>query len=220
MNGDIQGIILIIIAIVEFILGLYILIKHQSQKIPIYYSLFIFSVVIWVLSNGIFVLTVSNFWGDLAFVGAILLVAFFLVFAWVFPYEDKIIGVKRKLFLILPVIFFIVTLYINGIFIKEYSDPFHGGSHDIHGPIYYFFVVYILTCFIWGISVLINKFKKSDGIHRWQLKYFLIGIILSCIFGVTFNLILPLFGVSSYSSYGPASTIIWLGFTSYIILKK
>jgi signal transduction histidine kinase len=56
-------------------------------------------------------------------------------------------------------------------------------------------------------------------LERIQIKYCFLGIFLTFIPAITFNLILPLFGTSRLSYLGPCSTIIALPISAYSIIK-
>ncbi|MFH0952587.1 MAG: histidine kinase N-terminal 7TM domain-containing protein [Patescibacteria group bacterium] len=213
------GIPLIIIGIIELFLGFFIFFRYQKQKIPLFYSLFIFGVAIWVIGNGLAYIGDLDFWARVTYVGATLLAAFFVLFTMVFPYQEKVINRGIKLLLLALVLVFSITIFIDGWFVESFTDVF-GREGNNFGLLYYPFMIYIPALLAWGILLLVNKFKKSDGIHRWQLKYLLVGVIFSGVFGLNFNLILPALGVSYLGYIGPGSSIIWLGFTTYIILKK
>lgn len=220
---EILAIITIIVGILELFFGFFILIKRQKSEITIYFSLLIFSVAVWVLSNGIYRFFMESYevmqiMAKLAYVGAILLVIFFLKFTFVFPFRDKRFGAQKTWWLAIPIIFFFPFLFFDRIFVGPFNIP--DGTFII-GPIYYVFAVFMASFFAWSIYVLFDKYKKSDGIHRWQLKYLLIGSIISILLGVTFNLFIRMF-VSSWNinHVGPLLSFFWLGFTSYIVWKR
>jgi len=101
--------------------------------------------------------------------------------------------------------------------------PGLGGQNNyetLYGPITKPFYSYFLIFWGWAIIELINKFIKSDGIHRWELKVLFYGIAVSSLAGIFTNLILPWLGHGEFGYVGPAFSVVWLGVTSYIILKK
>ena len=71
---DIHGIILIVIAIVEFIFGLFLFITREKGHIIYSYSLTILGIVFWVLSNGLYRLVNTSdealFWVNIAHLSA------------------------------------------------------------------------------------------------------------------------------------------------------
>jgi hypothetical protein len=91
------------------------------------------------------------------------------------------------------------------------------------GPGIHIFNILFVVYWIWAIVNLNQTYKASEGIHRWQLKNFLIGIVISSFFGILLNLIFPWLDIFMYdflSVIGAITSVIWLGFTSYILFKK
>jgi len=98
---------------------------------------------------------------------------------------------------------------------------FEGGNQKFfNGPLFFLFPIYFLFYWIWAVRNLIVKFKMTDGIHIYQLKLLLWGVLISSIIIIIFDIIYPLLGKVVISGLGPEFSIVWLGFTSYIILKK
>ncbi|MFA5070530.1 MAG: histidine kinase N-terminal 7TM domain-containing protein [Patescibacteria group bacterium] len=219
--------ILIPIAILELILGLYILSRRPRSAVSVSFAIFCFSVALWVFSNGFgYVLESPDsfkvFWWYLTFPSASLIASVFLYFSWVFPYKSKEIRLREYLAVIIPTVVFSLVIAFSDIFIKGIDFNLNPPPF-IFGPFYHVFAIYFLFFWIGALINLIIKYKKSDGIHRWQLKYLLIGVFLSSIFGMGTNLLLPYFfhlKTLSYDFIGPGSSIIWLGMVSYIIWKK
>ncbi|MFC1662826.1 histidine kinase N-terminal 7TM domain-containing protein [Patescibacteria group bacterium] len=217
--------LLIPIAAVEFILALYILVRKTRSEISISFGLFALFVAFWVFSNGFGYISVDEslkwFWWNFTFIAALFILATFLLFSWVFPFKEKIITIKNYLILFVPTIIFILVIIFTDLFIKgfEYEAPYQ----IFYGSAYHLFAFYFIAFWGWAFINLYKKFRHSDGIHRWQLKYLLIGVIISSAFGITTNLLLPWIGqgqVNSYDFIGPASSVAWLGFASYIIFRK
>ena len=222
MNGDIHSIILIIIAIVEFILGFYILIRKQGEIARVY-GLFVFGVIVWVLSLGLelglknldYAFLASNF----TYVAAACIASIFVYFSLVFPFKTRPLKKLDFLAIISPGIIVLLLILFTDLLTKELIVHDWGRETTL-GAAYHFYSIYFLGFMTWGLVNLFKKYKISDGVHRWQIKYFLWGIIISLAFGLFFDLILPWFGNYKLVHIGAEASIVWLGFTSYIILKK
>jgi len=219
----IEVIILFIICFLELIWGVYFILTNFRSQVRRIYSFFIFSVFLWGMSNALFIvindLERAIFWGKLTYLAAISIAVFFLYFSWLFPYKNTEVKKIKKFILILPVIIVFILLYFTHSLVK--GQVFRFGINDlVLGKAYYLFVVFFAGYMIWGIINLFKKYFISDGIHRWQLKYLLWGVIVSSALGMTFNLILPLFGITRYGLYGPISSIAWLGATGYIVWRR
>ncbi|PIY96560.1 MAG: hypothetical protein COY66_03870 [Candidatus Kerfeldbacteria bacterium CG_4_10_14_0_8_um_filter_42_10] len=222
-----HGIILIIIAALELFLGIYILLQNPRDHIRRWYAFLVFMVALWVWSIGFVVFTNDIFIIDIVtrlnWVGPIFIASTLLFFSWIFPYPTKRIGIKNWLIFFFPMVIDLFLLYwdVFPIFKSIKLDPWRT---VVFGPGVHVFNALFLFYWIWGTYNFYHKFRAADGIHKWLLKYFLIGIIISSIFGVTSNLILPWFGLYMkypvLSAIGPELSIIWLGFTGYILFKK
>lgn len=218
--------ILIPIAVLEFILGLYMILRKPRGAVSVSFAIFCFAVALWVFSNGFGYVydreVIQWFWWNMTFPAACVIAAAFLYFSWVFPYKSREIKIKEYLLISLPTIIFTVLILFTDTFIKD-IDYSTENVRFIFGPLSHFFTAYFLLFWFGSFINLYLKYKKSDGIHRWQLKYLLVGVALSSIFGMLTNLILPYFSgfkVQTYDFIGPGSSIIWLGMVSYIIWKK
>ena len=215
--------ILIGIVILEFVLGFYILFRNPKSDINISYSLFIFSIALWGLFNAVFILindlNEAFIWGKMTYLMAGLIITNFLYFSWVFPFKRTEFNLPKKLIILLPNVLILIFLLTSKLLVA--NPIFRHGTNDLTlGPAYNFYVLFFVGYWIWGLINLISKYKTSDGIHRWQLKWLLWGIIVTSIFAMTTNLFLPWFKVTRFGLVGPESSIVWLGFTSYIIFMK
>ncbi|MBU1148655.1 hypothetical protein KKI23_01050 [Patescibacteria group bacterium] len=212
------------IAGLELALGFFILWRKPRTIISISYSLLIFSIVLWVFANGYGFLVDSHashlFWWKLSFIGASGVAGFILLFSWIFPFPKKEINIYNYLIVFLPIIG--VAVLLMGDWLVSGVDYSSGIPIITVGSWQLIFAAYFIIWLSWGIVNLAKKYKESDGIHRWQLKWILVGLGLPAIFGMLINLILPIFGVQTgyWDWLGTGSSIIWLAITSYIIFKK
>lgn len=222
-----HGIILQIIGYLELVLSLYVLFQNPNDRIRRWYALLVLSVAIWVWSIGAVLFVDDIFIIDiltrLNWVGPILIAPTLLFFSWVFPYIDKKISINNWLIFSFPIFIGLFLLYFRTfpIFTTIQIDPWRT---VVFGPGLHIFNSLFLVYWLWATYNLYRKFKTADGINRWLLRYVLLGIIISSIFGIVSNMILPWFGYwidhPYLSAIGPELSIIWLGFTSYILFKK
>jgi len=88
----------------------------------------------------------------------------------------------------------------------------YGSAHTVFG-------IFVLINIIGGLFFLLKSHRNSVGLERLQIKYCFLGMLISSLFGITSNLILPFLGTSKLSNIGPSSTIIMVSFITYAILK-
>lgn len=222
----VHGIILLLIAFLELVLGLYILLRNPKNEISRWYSLLVFSIMLWVIGNGgsIFFnnLNIINFINKLAWVGPIILAPTFLFLSWVFPYKTKALTIKNWLIFFIPIIFFLIILFTSFLPIMKSTNLDEWRTPNF-GPGLHLFNAFFIIYWLWAIYNFYKKYKTADGIHHWQLKYLLIGIIISSLYGITLNLILPWINMTVLpivGAIGAEASIFWLGFTAYVLFKK
>ena len=88
-----------------------------------------------------------------------------------------------------------------------------------YGPFHPFFTIYLIGYNLLGFAFLIKNYRKGIGIVRLQIKYCLLGMFLTAGLGVSANLLLPIAGISKFNWLGPSCTVIYVGFTTYSIVK-
>jgi len=220
-----HGIILLIVGTLELILGISFLVKKRVGEAARWYSLFILSVVVWVLTNAAMALSDSAsllyYFTEMTYAGSMFIAPTFLLFSYTFPAPKKAISTAFTVLLFVPAIINIFIVFLSDLYIKN-LEIVNGSVQETFDWMIYVFSALFVIYWIWGIFNLVGSYKKSDGLYRWQLKYLLIGIAISSIVGIAFDILLPLFGInfSGRNWIGAEFSIVWLGFTSYILFKK
>lgn len=96
----------------------------------------------------------------------------------------------------------------QGTALPTYGWPFHVWS------------VYAVAVLVYADFVLVRKMARLSGIERAQVKYVLMGVVITQVIGVITMLILPgAFGNSLYTRWGTPAYIFVIGFTAYAIAK-
>ncbi len=223
---DIRGIILYIIALLILILGFYILDRDKKNPINKSFFVIVIGVIIWICSNA----TISfledksliELFYRLTYVGGALLTGGFLFFAWVFPYKLSFIKFFRWIILLVPTLFFmafslVTDLVVSGV--VRYKHNYDTTSGSLYGLYVAFFVVF----FSWAFIELIRKYRRSDGMHLWQIKFVLISVLIPFVVGLITDLILPWLGYEKevwMLNIGSMSSAVWLVLNGYILFKK
>lgn len=214
------GTLLFLIALAELIIGLRFLFRYQRSASTTFYGLFCLGVAVYVGANGFGYLTGNVFIGDrVGWAGGALTAAFFLPFSYSFPIQKKSYS---ELFpwVVWPfLIFFLGTLF-SDLFFKTTEGDFKTGYQTATGPYFWFYLLFFF-CY-WGLALvnLARSYRFSDGIHRWQIRMILIGIIVSLSVSSVFDIMLPLFTVSHFGYIGSLMTSAWLGVTAYILVRR
>ncbi len=139
----------------------------------------------------------------------------FLYFSLIFPNEKRFLNTSRLFLICLPALIFIGLSLSKFVVLSVQWERMSAN----YGPAHSFFAVFIILFMSGGLLSLIRNYRYSIGISRLQVKYCILGMLLTSAFGVTTNLVVPTLGTSRYSEIGPSSTIIMVGFTAYSIVK-
>jgi len=202
------------------ILGAVILLHNPHKRPNQVLAGIVLSSSFWVFTNLMVDMAKSNSavlrWSQMTLLGPILIPFLFLYFSYVFPRPSKINKLKR-VFIFLPalLLLFIPTRYN----IQEaYLVP-DGIPQVIPGILYVPFFIYFSTYVAIALYNFLKNIKKASSLEKLQIKYVIIGTILTVSIGLITNVLLLSLGISEASSFGPHGTIFWTIFLSLAILK-
>ena len=208
------------ILIVLIALGLFILFKNRKNPINISFSLFVFTIAIWVFTlifaDSIKIYEQAFLWNQLAMIGPAFIPFTFLVFVIYYLKDYK----PSKLILLtlfipaLITLFFIPTKFnIEEITIQDW------GAEVVPGGLYLYFLGYILIFMGTGFFLLVRKYRNVSGLMKMQIRYIFSGIFIGTVLGIFTNLIFLFYGISNLSILAPFSGLIMSVFISYAILR-
>src|SRR3989344_1351937 len=221
-----EFIVFLIITVINFILGVTILLKGIKNKVNISFFFVILSIIFWAISNYLgdyFAESVKNeffstLFTRLAYTAATLIAVLFLYFVLIFP-REKIKTSKIKYFIIF-LIAITVGIFTQTKLIISHVDIVDLKVNVITGQIYPIFTAYFLLFMGLAFIVLIKKYRKSSGIEKMQIQYLFLGTFLTTLFAAITNLIIPVLTKNFYfSRYGTSFTVILVAFTAYAIIK-
>jgi hypothetical protein len=216
------GYILLAISLAEFALGLWFLLAYRKQQSTLWYGLLSIAIAIYVGANGFGYSNIfsGQFSEHLAWVGGALTAIFILPFSYSFPLVHK--RIQDLLPAILwPLLIFPPAILFTGLIVEQQSRIRFGSEYAIStGPYFWTFIIFFATYWILALINLRRSFSTSDGQHRSTLKAVLAGLITSLVISSIFDIAIPLFGDSSFGYIGPLCSAAWLGFTSYILVKR
>lgn len=216
------GYILLAIALVALIIGLRFVFVYNHSQSTIFYGLLAIGVAIYVGING------AGYIGALVgpqvvrwgWVGATIATVFFLAFSYSFPLPKKLYRELLPWWLWPTLIFLPAFIFTELLTVNNNTLTYPQGYVRQDGPYIWVFLIFFAIYWLWALWIMINRFRVADGIHRWQLRLILIGSICSLVVATLFDIIIPESGGTGSGYVGPFFTSIWLGFTSYILLKK
>lgn len=222
----IHGVILLIIGTLELLLGLYFVIRRPAGEAVRWYILFVFSVATWVFANASGALRSSDLQivrisFEFAYIAGGFIAAAFVLFSYSFPFPRRAITFSFVAAIFLPAVVNIFVALLTNTYIPSVWETNGTIKTGLSTPLL-LFAVYFVTYWTWGMLNLTRAYRRADGIHRWQLQYLLYGIIVSSVFAITFDIILPLLPSVTFPGLnwvGSEFSIVWLGFTSYVLLR-
>jgi len=211
-------------ALANFVLGTYVFFKNPRKIINISFSLFIFSVGLW--SLALFIIGVGKdiemlrFAGHLSFFAGTLVACNFLLFTYVFPdIREGLPPTRVLLWIYVPAA--IIAIAACTPFIMKDVTYVEAGVRPVYGNGILVFAIYCFTCPAWGFYLLARKYIRRPGrFERVQLKYTFWGLLISTIGILIFTLVLPLVGISRYSTpFTPTVTIVGIVAVAYAIVR-
>lgn len=161
------------------------------------------------------------FWGKLNFSSSVFIIMLLLLFIYYFPRVDS--NLKKLINVIYTFSFFsvgtIALIQFTDLIIKA-EIVVGSGRETIFGSlaILYYLSLGLGTLLI--LYIFIKKLASNKGQSRQQLKFLALGTLTTIFLAVISNLILPIaFGYYGTVIFGPLLTVIFVGFTTYAIVK-
>ncbi len=218
--------ILIGTALVNALLFILIYTKNRKNESNFSFALVILGIALWSATNAIClkVTTVESaiFWSQLSYFSGVLISSAFLYFSIVFPpratsnSKNLVFGNYYKLYLAFLAPLISLIIFVPDFTIQDVNlDPWK----IITGPGLYFFALYFFLTTLFAFINLVKKYLVSEGNEKLQLKYLFLGLVITSLFGGTFNLIFPLFGDYRFVWMGPFFALFTVGFVFYAIVK-
>jgi signal transduction histidine kinase len=205
--------------IANIILGVFVYINNPKMLSNRAFALMCFGLSSWTAFNYLadYQLTNTLIWTRLSFFAIAFSLAFLVVFLNNFPsrvIKSKIVGP-----IILLNALFVAILSLTNYFIPS-VDIINRVSNVNTGPLYNIFLVYFIISVIFSIIVIILSWKKSSHNDRLRLGFLIFGILAMTLLASITNLFLPLvLGSNNYAIYGTLFSLIFVGSTSYAIIR-
>ncbi|MBU1167551.1 hypothetical protein KKC60_04055 [Patescibacteria group bacterium] len=221
----IQIALLLIVTFVNFALAIFVIAKNKKSRANLYYGYFVFSVSLWALTNAWFQntesLEMAYVMAIFSYIAAVFIASSLLIFSFVFSGENSPLFLKYKkyrLFIFVTAALITIFTSIPHLVLKK-IEYYEGIKRLVTTPGLYVYAAILIFFFIWSLVNLFNVYKDSKGIKKQQLKVMFVGLLLSILFGLFFNLILPLFGSYHFVWLGPDFAIIMVIAFGFAIVK-
>lgn len=209
----------------ELVLAWYFWKTHSGDRIRKTMTFLSLFTGIWVLSIAPVAYaptgTVPEFMLDMTYFLGVLMVTSVILFSFLFPYPSFRIDVLHMVLLYTPAAIFAGLLFSGTSIIEAYVSSTTVQGTWIAGPMFWVYSLYLIILYVASIAFLVQKLQKAGGVHRVNLRLVIWSLLLGGIPAVWLYLVEPLFiGKANYPLMGTSLTGIWLGFTSYILVKK
>lgn len=163
-----------------------------------WFGFMMLGIAIWALSYGLELSSTSLeqmlFWINVEYLGIAFIPAFWLLFLLKFTGKDKWLNTKYLYaFMLLPLITLLMVwtnkyhhLHYKSVSLDD-SGPFPLLSLET-GPWYIVHTIYFYTLLVWGVILLVNKYRKSDQVFRKQNLTILIAVFIPWVANVLYLL--------------------------------
>jgi signal transduction histidine kinase len=212
----------ILTAFANTLLGLFTLVKNPRSATNQLFFLLTIIISSWAVSNY-FSLHSSTPEQTLFWIRMVMLITSpmgptILLLVKAFP--DVEINLKKKL--LYPIIGLAVADMLLAFTPLMFSSVsiVNGNITPQPGPAMLLFALSFAGCPVAAFIALFLKYIKSTGLRKTQIRYFLLGIILTFSLMVVTNLFfVVILKISSFVIFGPMFSLILVSFTAYAIVK-
>lgn len=182
------------------LLGFYVFVGAPRSRTHQMFAAFVACLAIWTIKDivlwGFYERDGSaDWWAAASFIIALLLQYSFVIFALVFPENDRV-PFKQTAVIFAPGL----VLIPAALFGLMWDDAaFAGGQFRIKlTPLAYAFVVYVYGLFAYGFGVLCLKYRRYRGsLQGKQIAAILWALVITALLKTLANVVLPLFGIYS-----------------------
>ena len=212
-----------IISILTLLFGVRVLFADRKSIINRSFAIFSAITAVWLIIDfATYQQSLTDYqtvlW-KIIFLVIILMVFYLAYFINYFPRTYIKFSVLGKT-IIFSITFIVAMLSLLPNFIVDYAYMQDYGSNFQQGKYFVIFVLYVSILSIFILIALINKYIRSQGQERQQLKYLLFGLLAFVFLNLSFNLFIPMITNSFvFGRIGSYSSIIFIGFLAYAILK-
>ena len=215
-------IICIFTSIVNLLLGLFVYLRNTKGKSNRLFALLVASIVGWIVTLLLYYLITDPlpllFIGRLNFAVSVPMTFFFYCLVTAFPKET--VKTPRYIYVTALIITVVVALLSLLTPFIDQNEVAVGDERIVtYGSLYFTWPIVFFANLLLGFIILVIKIKKSTGFTRLQLSYLLLGFLLFIGIGGTMNVILPYFGNYTLQQFGPLTTILFVGVTTYAIVR-
>ena len=203
--------------ILILIVGLFVFLKNKRDAVHWLFFFFAGSISMWINGFGLALLTENVLFGKfIMFAGAGMTCGLYL-FSLIFPYKKQI--TLREWISILPIAVIAFAVFYPDIILEGIRVHGNGYLEPVNGVLFPIYAITLASYAYLAIKNLTKTYKHSEGIEKLQMKYFFVGGGVLVFGAFVFDVLLPSFGITSLNLVGPITSLIFVFFTAYAILR-
>ncbi len=223
MNVNLWAIISLLIALINITLGLYVLSKGPTRGLNRVFSLFVFSLALWGISEfghrAAHTHEIAAIWIKLGGFGWCFMASLYLHFTLILTKHESLL---KKEFtygaLYLPPVVFLCLFLFTDLIYEQRAVFTRWGYTAQPGTLSWTFVLYYTLIYILTVFYLAKAQRKGSALDKKQAKSMLAGTTVFLVSGTTSNMTFPLFDIE-LPEIGSWLSIILTLFTAYAILR-
>jgi PAS domain S-box-containing protein len=208
--------------IANLILACVVLLKNPRSNINRSFSLIVLFIAFWSFSNLLSDVSAGYYealiWNRMVYLVSAIIPIFTILFSIYFPEGGIVEGLFKRALIFMPGIILAVLSLFTDLIVKSISFAAWGTAIN-YGPLFILHSLYMVGYLVFAIYLMASKYYKFQGVHKVQIKYVLLGSLISITLAVLTNIFMPMFGNFQFTGFGPSFMLILVGFTTYAILR-
>ena len=206
------------VGIGELILAIYFWATNSKNEIRRVMAVLAFATAGWGVTNAQTQLNYSLM-GVLPYVFGTLMLTSLFHFAVIYPYRRFNFDRLHTFFLYLPWAFFTYLLIWTRVLVADLYLR-NNAAYSTPGSLFPVFNLYLALLYFSAMGFLIWKLTKLEGSVKRNTVIVFVSLLFAGLPGVFFAVFHLMKDVPFNYLYGPISSVVWLGATTYIVRKK
>jgi signal transduction histidine kinase len=206
-----------------FSLALAALVHFKARPGPVrrHFSLFAISVAMWLASGFLLYSDIDPpralLWARVAFAAGALLIPNLYHVLFLFP--DLQSAPYGRAVTTIGAVFATVAIF-TPLLARNVTSAGVFHINVVYGPLFLPFTVYAVCVLIFGVFVLVRKFRSASGLRLLQIQYLLLGTAIPVAGVLITNLVLPVaFRIFAFAPYGRLLALVFLPVTAHAIIR-
>lgn len=207
-------------SLINLLLAALILVRNPKLLVNRIFGFFAASVVIWTACNYLadYADIYNLLYTRLTFAAAILMAFSIYFLSNIFPSGDPL-NRRRFVHIQIGMAILIVLIALSPALVPSVIKSGEGVTLEV-GPGYYLYLLYIIQLAGFVIANFVRRYRVTNDLAQAQIRLLLAGILGYTVLVSASNLVIPLLANNwSSSKFGPVSTLVFVGFTAYAIVK-